>query len=313
MIQRQIILFVTLIICNYSLFSQSKIENNYKILQKKCEAVLADVDGCIGIVDLKSQKVITAVNSGLLTAHSFKPGSIIKILVTIAALNTGKVDPNMEFNCTGKAIFDNETFECWLPRGHSKINFTNAIAQSCNLFFYNLASKLSIDDICNVFDDFKLGSKTSFNFPGESPGVFNKTNGELEKYYLATGRSENLLVTPLQMLNMISIIASHGDFLNSRIPLTNSKFDILYKGLRNSVLKGTSKESNYIRFPAAGKTGTFAEKFNIKTSAWFVGYAPYYNPEIAVVVFIKKGRGATNAAPIAKKVFKCYCDIFHRS
>ena len=94
--------------------------------------------------------------------------------------------------------------------------------------------------------------------------------------------------------------------------MNNAKFNILYKGLRSSVLSGTSKESNYFRLPAAGKTGTFAEKYNTKTSAWFVGYAPYDNPEIAIVVFIKKGRGATSAAPIAKKVFKCYYDIFHR-
>jgi len=268
--------------------------------------------GCIGIVDLKSQKIITAVNSRLLAAQSFKPGSIIKILITIAALNTGKVDPQMEINCTGKAIFDNEEFSCWLPNGHKKINFVNAISQSCNIFFYNIASKLDIDDIFAVFDLFHLGEKTDFNLPGESPGMFAKVKPVPEKFYLSLGRSENLLVTPLQMLNMISVIASKGDFNNIKLPLINSKYDILYRGLRNSVTNGTSKESNFTKLPAAGKTGTFAEKFNSKTSAWFVGYAPFYNPEIAVVVFVKNGRGATNAAPIAKKVFKCYYDIFHR-
>ena len=309
--RRQIILFVTLFLNNYALFSQIGNEHNYNLLQKKCETVMADKDGCIGIVDLKSQKVVTVVNIDLLTAKMFKPGSIIKILVTIAALNTGKIDPDLEFNCTGKAIIENEVFHCWLPKGHSRINFSNAIAQSCNLFFYNLASKLSIEDIYNVFDMFKLGQKTDFNLPGESSGKLKKTFSDIDKYYLATGRSENLLVTPLQMLYMISVVASHGNFLNSKLGLKNDKFNVLYKGLRNSVQNGTSKESSLTELPAAGKTGTFAEKYNTKTSAWFVGYSPYNNPEIAIVIFIKKGRGATNAAPLAKKVFKCYYDIFH--
>lgn len=309
---RQIILFVTLLFCNHYLFSQKGIDNRYELLQKKCKTVIAKDDGCIGIVDLRSQKVVTVVNNDLLAANMFKPGSIIKILVTVAAINTGKIDPNLEYDCTGKAIIEDETFHCWLPKGHSKINFTNAIAQSCNLFFYNLASKLSLEDIQNIFEIYKMGIKTPFNLPGESSGLFKKVNNNIEKYYLATGRSENLLVTPLQMLYMISVIANHGNFLDSKLVLNSAKFNVLYKGLRNSVLLGTSKESNYINLPAAGKTGTSAEKYNTKTSAWFVGYAPYDNPEIAIVVFIKKGRGATNAAPIAKKVFKCYYDIFHR-
>jgi len=273
---------------------------------------MADVEGCLGIVDLKSQKVITAVNFPLLVSQSFKPGSVIKILTAIAAINSGKVNPDELYKCSGKALFDDLSFDCWLPKGHANMNLTEAIAQSCNLYFYHVASKLDIEDFGNVFLKFGIGKKTVFNLPGESPGVFNKTDNALEKYYLALGRSENLLVTPLQMLYIISVIASKGYFAGTPFLLDNPQYAPLYRGLRKSAQEGTARESNFLKMKPAGKTGTFADKFKSKTSAWFAGYAPNDKPEIAIVIFIKKGRGATNAAPIAKKVFKCYYDIYHR-
>ncbi len=273
---------------------------------------MADIEGCLGIVDLKSQKVITAVNFPLLVSQTFKPGSVIKILTAIAAINSGKVNPDELYKCSGKAQFDELSFDCWLPKGHAHMNLTEAIAQSCNLYFYNIASKLDIEDFRSVFQKFGIGKKTLFDLPGENPGLFNKADNRLEKYYVALGRSENLLVTPLQMLYIISVIASKGYFAGAPFLLDNPKYFPLYRGLRKSALEGTARESNFLKMKPAGKTGTFADKFKSKTSAWFAGYAPNDKPEIAIVIFIREGRGATNAAPIAKKVFKCYYDIYHR-
>lgn len=306
------ILYLILLLNSCLLFSQDKNNDSYTILQNKCIDIFKNIDGCLGIVELKNNKIITTVNKSLLIENRFKPGSIVKIITAIAAINSGKIDILEEFNCTGKANFDNEKYKCWLPKGHSKVNFIKALSQSCNLYFLNIASKLSIDEILSTFNEFHFGEKTIFNIPGENPGLFIKSNINIEKYYISIGCSENLLVTPLQILQMITFIANKKLPNTKYIDLNNPKFHPIYKGLRNSVLFGTSKESNYLKFQPAGKTGTISEKYNIKNSAWFIGYAPYYNPEIAIVIFIKNGRGATNAAPIAKKVFKCYYELFHR-
>ena len=308
----KIILNLILLLYSYLLFSQNINYDSYSSLQNKCNNIFKNIDGCLGIVELKSNKIITTVNKKLLIENRFKPGSIVKIITAIAAINSGKVDILEEFNCTGNANFDNESYKCWLPKGHSKVNLIKAISLSCNLYFLNIASKLTIDEILSTFAEFHFDEKTIFNISGEATGLFRKNKIDIEKYYLSIGCSENLLVTPLQILQMITFIANKKLPNTKNIDLNNPKFDPIYKGLRNSVLFGTSKESNYLKLQPAGKTGTISEKYNIKNSAWFIGYAPYYNPEIAIVIFIKNGRGATNAAPIAKKVFKCYYELFHR-
>lgn len=292
------------------LFSQGsqKINN----LQKECEIILGNRKGSIGIIDLKEEKIITIVNPGLFKTKAVKPGSLIKILVAISALNNGTVNPSAIYYCNGEALFHNSKFACWTKDGHQKVDMVKAIAQSCNIYFYHVASKLLLSDIYRTYRFFQFNERSPFNLSGESPGLLKEVNSEIEKYYLATGRSENLLVTPAQMLYLISAIAKRDVLFNSNIDLKSKTYEPIYDGLRNSVLNGTSQEANYIPFLPAGKTGTFAEQYTAQTSAWFIGYAPFNNPEIAIVVYLEKGRGSSDAAPIAKKVFKCYYELFHQ-
>jgi len=281
-------------------------------LQKECESILGNRKGCIGIFDLREEKIITIVNLGLFKTRTVKPGSLIKILIAITALNNGKVNPFDIYCCHGEDLFHNSKFKCWTKDGHQSMDMVNAIAQSCNLYFYHIASKLSLSDIYRTYSLFQFNERSPFNLVGELPGLLKEVNLDIEKYYLATGRSENLLVTPAQMLYLISVIAKRGKLFDSKIDLRSKTYEPIYNGLRNSVINGTSKQANYIPFMPAGKTGTFSEQYNLKTSAWFIGYAPFNNPEIAIVVFLEKGQGASDTAPIANRVFKCYYKLFHQ-
>ena len=278
--------------------------------QKQCETILGSRNGCIAVLDLTQGKIITIVNPVLFKTKTVKPGSLVKILVAISALNSGMVNPSAVYRCNGEALFDDIKFKCWTNEGHHETDMTKALAESCNIYFYHIASKLLLSDIYRTYRLFNFGQRSPFNLSGESPGLFQETKSDIEKYYLAAGRSENLLVTPAQMLYFISIIAKRGRLLDSKIDLKSKTYDPVYNGLRNSVLNGTSQEANYIPLTPAGKTGTFSERYTTKTSAWFVGYAPFNNPEIAIVVYLEKGRGASDAAPIAKQVFKCYFELF---
>jgi len=176
----------------------------------ECEKIFSRLDGCLGVVDLSREKIIISINQDLLFTKSFKPGSIFKIITTIAALTSGKISQDFEVNCSGKAFFDDSEYRCWLPGGHKKINFTKAISQSCNIYFYTLADRLMIEDIYKVAESFYLGKRTPFKIMNENPGIIKKTYIENERYNLAVGQSDDLLVTPVQMLYMISVIAKRG-------------------------------------------------------------------------------------------------------
>jgi penicillin-binding protein 2 len=168
-----------------------------------------------------------------------------------------------------------------------------------------------IEDIYKVAESFYLGKQTPFKIMNENPGIIKKTYIENERYYLAVGQSDDLLVTPVQMLYMISVIAKRGKFLGFNSNLESNILQCLYDGLLLSIKEGTSKEANLIKYEIAGKTGTASKKIGKKTNSWFVGFAPFNNPEIAIVIFLKYGRGSIDASPIAKKIFNSYFNIYH--
>jgi penicillin-binding protein 2 len=132
-----------------------------------------------------------------------------------------------------------------------------------------------------------------------------------------------LAVTPLQVLRLISAIANEGTFYRPFYPTSQQEFEkfrpelvekihfgdelrIAKEGMRQSVAYGTSIGAKLSDIIVAGKTGTASEYFGAKTDAWFVGFAPFEKPEIAVVVFLENGRGAMDAAPMARHIFERY-------
>jgi penicillin-binding protein 2 len=281
------------------------------VFSQKCKKIFSSIDGCLGVVDLNTEKISIIINREYLCSRSYKPGSIFKIITSIAAIISKKVNSDFEVLCTGKRVYNKINLSCWLPAGHNTIRFTDAISQSCNIFFYDIANQLTLEELYSVADYFYLGKRSQFNLNGESPGFFKKQYIDDEKYDLAVGQSNNILVTPLQMLYMISVIANRGRFLNFKLPMDSGIFDPLYQGLRLSVKEGTAKNANLLKAEISGKTGTSSKKFGKRTNSWFIGFGPFSKPEIAIVIFLNYGRGSTDAAPLAKKVFKEYCKSFH--
>jgi cell division protein FtsI/penicillin-binding protein 2 len=306
--------FIFLIIITFfaffteSLFSQ---EDALYRFRKECEKLFYNVNGVLGVADLQSEKIIITINKFHFISKYYKPGSIFKIITSIAALKSGRFSENTSFNCKGKEYFEDIAYSCWLKGGHGNLIFKDAITNSCNIFFYSIADKLDPEDIYNICDAFSLGKRTPFGMDGEGNAYFKKTYNRIDKYDICVGESRNLLVTPIQMLYMISVVAKRGKFLGSTLDLNSGNYLCLYDGLLNAVKFGTAKEANFIKYEIAGKTGTSSKSFGKKTNSWFVGFAPYNNPKIAIVVFLNYGRGAMDAAPMAKKVFRSYFSNFY--
>ncbi|MBI4299561.1 MAG: penicillin-binding protein 2 [Chloroflexi bacterium] len=289
---------------------------------------------------------------------TFPSGSIFKIVTGSAALQEGVAVPGTEIVSTGQISIANQydpsivyTFKDWAALG--RLDFYKAIAQSSDVYFYYLAGGfrdfkgLGIERLARYAREFGLGGKTGIDLPGEVEGLVpdaiwkDRVKGEPwmtgDTYNMGIGQGD-LLVTPIQMLNMVQAVANRGvirkpqvvrqvvdaegravqslqDRGMRKIKVSPGNLDIVAEGMRQAVEWGTATLAKIPGVTVAGKTGT-AEWGPIDPATgyrpyhgWFVGFAPFDNPEIAIVVFVEKGKGALVATPIAGKILDYY---FHR-
>lgn len=190
---------------------------------------------------------------------------------------------------------------------------------------------------------FGLGAPTGIDLPGESPGLVpdaewkEETLGEPwtvgDTYNFGIGQGY-VAVTPLQMLAATAAVANGGQLLTphvvkavrdaqgnviealdtqprERVPVRDEYLQVVRDAMRLSVTSGVARNAGVSGIEIAGKTGTaqFGQELpdgSYETHGWFVGFAPYRNPEIAVVVFIQRGSGGEDAAPAAAKIFDYY-------
>ena len=266
------------------------------------------------------------------------PGSTIKMMEALAALDLGLINTAYTSYCGGGFTYG-RFFKC--HGTHGTINVITAIEKSCNTFFYKLIYKIGMEKWHEYATRFGFGQKTDIDLSEEVAGFFPDENYYVKKYgenwpksimaSLGIGQGE-ISVTPLQMAQYVGIIANNGkmkiphfvrgyiDASEKLVPfnykeidthISQEAFDIVKQGMY-LVVNG-SGTATHIRLPdikIAGKTGT-AQNPHGKDHAWFVGFAPFENPKIAVAVLVENvGFGGTYAAPIAQKVIQTYLNSF---
>lgn len=147
----------------------------------------------------------------------YPPGSTIKMIVALAALEQGIISPETEFYCNGRHRLGNHTFHCWQRRGHGKIDLLTAISKSCDVYFYEVAEKLDIDLIADMARRFGLGAVFDVGVDGEKQGlvpdrrwkqVIRNQSWQLgETLNVAIGQGA-MLATPLQLAVMTARLAT---------------------------------------------------------------------------------------------------------
>jgi penicillin-binding protein 2 len=234
-------------------------------------------------------------------------------------------------------MIGNRKFKDWTA--HGRIDFLDAIAESCDVTFYTLGLKLGAETLSKYARMLGLGKPTGIDLPGEVAGLIPDPSLRKEPWYL--GDTANMAigqgyvqVTPIQMAVMVSAIANGGKVYKPRIvseiinqdgskvvkPVTlindlsryKKEIDIIKEGMEMVVEKGTGTPARLSGIRVAGKTGT-AENFPTrdnpkgKAHAWFIAYAPAENPKIAVSVLVEQGEhGSSTAAPIAAELIDYY-------
>ncbi|MFH1729299.1 MAG: penicillin-binding protein 2 [Pseudomonadota bacterium] len=149
----------------------------------------------------------------------YPPGSTFKMIVALAALQEGIIDSKTKFYCPGHLRYGGRDYRCWKKGGHGKVGVVEAIQKSCDVFFYNLATKLGVDTIAKYANHFGLGSRTGINLNFEKAGFIPTSEWKKatykEKWYggetlsLAIGQGYTLTTT-LQLALMAAIIANNG-------------------------------------------------------------------------------------------------------
>jgi len=271
----------------------------------------------------------------------YSPGSIFKVVTAAAALEDGVTDRKRKIYCSGTFELADRVFTCWKETGHGSLSIVDGIAHSCNIYFYTLGKDLGIERFNKYMQKFGLGEKTGIDLPAEATGTIPSAQWkerEVKEIWfpgdtinLSIGQGY-LLLTPLQVHNLITTIAMEGETyklhlvrkiisadgktvkeikpeIYKNVDFSSDTFKIIKEGLRQTILKGTGWRANIKELAVAGKTGT-AQNPQGETHAWFIGFAPYEDPEICITIFLENGgEGGEAAAPIARAILEKYFNI----
>lgn len=238
-------------------------------------------------------------------------------------------------------------FNDWKIGGHGWVNISKAIAQSVNTYFYMIGGGygdikgLGIEKIRKYLEHFGFNGLSGIDIIGETSGFIPTPEWKKEKIgdnwfigdtYNASIGQGYITVTPLQLVSAVSVIANNGALFKPKLAekiidsnkkivkefaseiirkdfIGKNNLEVIRRAMRETVSNGSARLLSDLPFEVAGKTGTAQFGGEGKTHAWFSGFAPYDNPDIAIVVLVEGGgEGSSVSVPIAKEIFKWWAE-----
>ena len=247
-------------------------------VQKLCNELLKGVAGSISVMDIYTGEVIAMHSSpsfdpnlflfgisqdewqliknnplkplvNKTVAGLYSPGSTIKPIVAISALENNIITKNFKVNCTGKIEMYGQSYHCWKKKGHGVVNLKSAMKQSCDTYFYEIARKLGVDRLNETALKFGLGEKVlDKNFFNEKKGLFPSTTwkkntlgkGWVIGETLITGIGQGYIqTTPLQLCLMTAQIANGGYKIYPKLSVKDNEdsFEFIKNKIRENLKK----------------------------------------------------------------------------
>lgn len=268
------------------------------------------------------------------TQAVYAPGSTWKMMMAVAGLKEGLITPTSTISCGGSFSFGGRTWGC--HGAHGAVNVQKAIHVSCNVFFYKLGLQMGIDTYHKYGSLFHFGQRLDLDIP--EAGTLLPSRAYYDKVFgvgkwpkgvminLGIGQGE-LNVNPLQLAAYVGALANGGTWnqphlvkavrnkrLGQEQPVKYDSEDLQIPPAFMKVIQagmfdvvntpgGTAKGAKLDSILIAGKTGTAQTPGDKRDNAWFVCYAPFDKPKIAICVLVEfSGFGGTHSAPIARKL-----------
>ncbi|MDO8241022.1 MAG: penicillin-binding protein 2 [Candidatus Moranbacteria bacterium] len=299
-----------------------------------------------GISNAEYQEIISNKDLPLFNRvvnGEYPPGSTLKMAVASAALSEGTITPETIVNGMGGSInIGGFRFGDWKTHGPSDVR--TAIAESNDIFFYSIGGGyaniqgLGMSRMKKYENLFGFGSPTGIDLPIEASGFIPdeqwKLNTLKEKWYIGNSYHASIgqgfvTTTPLQIANYTAALANGGTLFKPRIVnqiktndgkvvgkspeiirknfISDSVMQVVREGMRKTVTDGTAQPLKTLSVEVAGKTGTAQFGNEDKTHGWFVSFAPYDNPTIAMVILAEGGGdGHSSGVPVTKEVYDYY-------
>ncbi|MFO7841329.1 MAG: penicillin-binding protein 2 [Fidelibacterota bacterium] len=337
-------------------------------LQAHAESLLLDHNGAAILMNYENGEIMAAVSSpsydpdifteGLtqtewdsimqdkriplfnrLIRGQYPAGSVYKMIAAIAALEKNVITPSTEYECTGSYRLGNRDYKCTHAHGVEDLN--EAIAHSCNVYFYHIILDLGIDVWSDYAKKMGFGQATGIDLPKELAGLSPDREFLDERYgkrkwwkgmwlNMVIGQGD-VLVTPMQIISYTATLATHGKIVTPHFlrsvhytderseetveypvkhisDISEKTWKEIESGMRNAVQssRGTGRTGNVSGLDMCGKTGT-AQNPHGQEHSWFLGYSRKKGFPYAVVAFVEQGgTGSETAAPIAGQLLKAY-------
>lgn len=262
-------------------------------------------------------------------SSAYPAASVFKLVVATGALESKKINLGTTFNCSGGMNVGRRRFKCWST--HHEEDLLNAIAHSCDVFFYRAGLALGAQGIHDYAVKFGFSKLTGIDLPYETAGFVpdplwkklsrfeNWYDGDTANFSIGQG---DLLVTPIQVARMTAVFANHGylvtpylikgidgqkvDSYKRKLVRINIKDNLLApvrEGMRRVIVdpQGTASIFSGVGVSVAGKTGT-AQVTGKPSHGWFSGFFPYEKPKFVICVFLENGGSGYNATSVVKHI-----------
>lgn len=283
------------------------VEGEDLIVRKAAIDGLGPYNGTIVVADPSSGRILSIVNQKLALKGAFQPCSTVKMVVSLASLSEGIINPETALHLTRRYSMD----------------MTDAIAHSNNLYFAKLGQELGFDRVEKYGKLFGLGERAGLDIPGEEPGYLT-TEPPTTGVGMMTSFGDGIRLTPLELTSIVTTIANGGtmyylqyprsdDDVTKFVPRIKRTLDIgnliseIRPGMAGAVEYGTAKRANVDPDePVFGKTGTCTDTAQPGVHlGWFGSFNDVGKNKLVVVVLLTGGRGISGpiAAGIAGNVY----------
>jgi penicillin-binding protein 2 len=260
---------------------------------------------------------------------TYPPGSVWKLAMAAMALKRGIVTSRsrMPIPCRGGMAYGNRFFRCWRAEGHGSLDLVEAIAHSCDVYFYQLGLKLTLNSLLEDAGAWGLRHRTGIDLPGEANPAFPSGPAYYDRLYgprrwtsavtlnLAIGQGENAQ-TLIGMVRLFQMLAADGRArtpyivrpvgrASTSLDLPSDQLTVLREAMVSVVERGTARGSRVAGLRIAGKTGT-SQNPHGPDHGWYIGFAPAEHPEIVVGAVIEHARHGSAVAPLVARVIARY-------